>query len=140
MFQGQFGGKVGKRFEKWGLFGKARPGFVGFSRVFDFGGVQVGAGNEFVTKVYPSLDVGAVVEFYVSPRWMARFDIDDTLIHYPELQFSNFTPPLVLQASEIRHNLQVSTGIGFGFRRKAWEIVSVRQAGSLLLCRERAYK
>ena len=102
--------------------------------MFDFGGVQVGAGNEFVTKVYPSLDVGAVVEFYVSPRWMARFDIDDTLIHYPELQFSNFTPPLVLQPSEIRHNLHVSTGIGFGFRRKAWEIVSVRQAVSLSLC------
>jgi hypothetical protein len=65
---------------------------------------------------------------------MARFDIGDTLIHYPELQFSNFTPPLVLQPSEIRHNLQVSTGIGFGFRGKAWEIVSVRQAVSLSLC------
>ena len=27
MFQAQFGGKVGKRFKRWGLFGKARPGF-----------------------------------------------------------------------------------------------------------------
>lgn len=115
MFQGQFGGKVGKRFEKWGVFGKARPGFVGFTRVFEFG-VQVGgAGNDFVRKLYPSLDVGGVVEFYVSPRWMARFDIGDTLIHYGEVRLPNLTPPFVLQASETRHNLQVSTGIGFRF-------------------------
>ena len=32
MFQGQFGTKIGKRFDRWGVFGKARPGFVGFSR------------------------------------------------------------------------------------------------------------
>ena len=73
--------REGKRFEKWGLFGKARPGLVGFSRVFDFG-VQVGAGNQFEKKLCPSLDIGGVVEFYVSPRWMARFDFGDTLIHY----------------------------------------------------------
>jgi hypothetical protein len=115
MFQGQFGGKVGKRFERWGLFGKARPGFVGFSRVIEFGGVEVGAFNEFRRKLYPSLDVGGVVEFYVSPRWMARFDIGDTFIHYGEVRVPGFTPPIVIRESETRHNLQVSTGIGFRF-------------------------
>ncbi|HSE17361.1 MAG TPA: hypothetical protein VLB46_09920 [Pyrinomonadaceae bacterium] len=25
--------KIGKRFERWGAFGKVRPGFVGFSKV-----------------------------------------------------------------------------------------------------------
>ena len=35
MFQGPFGGKIGKRFDGWGVFGKARPGFVGFSRVLE---------------------------------------------------------------------------------------------------------
>ena len=33
MFQGQFGPKIGKRFKKWGVFGKFRPGFVGFTEV-----------------------------------------------------------------------------------------------------------
>lgn len=43
MFQGQFGGKIGKRFDRWGVFGKARPGFVGFSRVLQNRfGIQVG--------------------------------------------------------------------------------------------------
>lgn len=114
MFQGQFGGKVGRRFEKWGLFGKVRPGFVGFSRVFEFPGVQVGA-NSFERKLYPSLDLGGVVEFYVSPRWMARFDIGDTLIHYGEVRVPDISPPFIIQRSETRQNLQVSTGIGFRF-------------------------
>jgi hypothetical protein len=113
MFQGQFGAKVGKRFERWGLFGKARPGFVGFSKVLDFpSGVQIPPSFRFVKKFRPSLDLGGVVEFYVSPRWMARFDIGDTIIRYGETTFTGvpFSFPRVT-----RHNLQVSSGIGFRF-------------------------
>jgi hypothetical protein len=116
MFQGQFGGKVGKRFDRWGLFGKARPGFVGFSRVFEFPqGAQVAADLRFVKKYYPSLDVGGVVEFYVSPRWMARFDIGDTLIRYGEIRVPGAVPAFLIQRREIRHNFQLSSGIGFRF-------------------------
>ena len=113
MFQGQFGAKIGKRFDRWGVFGKARPGFVGFSQVLQSpGGVQIGP-LTFERKLYPSIDVGGVVEFYVSPRWMARFDVGDTIIHYSEINFPglpSFTVPSVT-----RHNLQVSSGIGFRF-------------------------
>jgi hypothetical protein len=116
MFQGQFGAKVGKRFDRWGLFGKARPGFVGFTRVFVFpGGAQVPANIPFVTKYYPSLDVGGVVEFYISPRWMARFDVGDTVIRYSEIRIDQFSPPFIFQPATTRHNLQVSSGIGFRF-------------------------
>lgn len=114
MFQGQFGAKIGKRFDRWGVFGKARPGFVGFSQVLQSPfGVQVGL-LTFVRKLYPSLDVGGVVEFYISPRWLVRFDVGDTIIRYSEIQFpglpASFTVPSVT-----RHNLQVSSGIGFRF-------------------------
>ena len=114
MYQGQFGGKFGKRFDRWGLFGKARPGFVGFSKVLQSPtGAQIGPFS-FERRLYPSLDVGGVVEFYVSPRWMARFDVGDTIIRYGEIRFpglpSSFTVPSVT-----RHNLQVSSGIGFRF-------------------------
>lgn len=117
MFQGQFGGKVGKRFDRWGVFGKARPGFVGFSRVLDFplfGGVQVPPGLLFVRKFYPSVDVGGVVEFYISPRWMARFDIGDTIIKYEEISIPGTPAPFVIPGAT-RHNLQLSSGIGFRF-------------------------
>lgn len=116
LFQGQFGAKIGKRFERWGWFGKARPGFVGFSRVFQFSpGAQVPADIRFETKYYPSLDVGGVVEFYISPRWMARFDVGDTVIRYGEIRIDQFSPPFVLQPATTRHNLQISSGIGFRF-------------------------
>ena len=115
MFQGQFGGKLGKRFDRWGLFGKARPGFVGFSRVIEFpAGAQAPASLPESTKYYPSLDVGGVVEFYISPRWMARFDLGDTIIRYSEVRFESI-PPFVLQPRETRHNFQLSSGIGFRF-------------------------
>jgi hypothetical protein len=114
IFQGQFGGKVGKRFTRWGLFGKARPGFVAFSGVFDFAqGAQVPIPVE--TEYYPSLDVGGVVEFYISPRWMARFDVGDTMIRYREIRLPGATQSFILQPADTRHNLQLTSGIGFRF-------------------------
>ena len=113
IFQGQFGGKVGKRFEKWGFFGKARPGFVGFTRGIEFSSQSLFPFTE--KKYYPSLDIGGVLEFYISPRWMTRFDVGDTIIWYPEVSFRGVTPPIVVVTKATRHNLQVSSGIGFRF-------------------------
>jgi hypothetical protein len=114
MFQGQFGGKIGKRFDSWGVFGKARPGFVGFSQVLQSpSGIPTGQ-FPFVRRLYPSIDVGGVVEFYMSPRWMARFDVGDTIIRYGEIRFPGLAPSFTVP-SVTRHNLQVSSGIGFRF-------------------------
>jgi hypothetical protein len=125
MFQAQFGGKVGKRFERWGFFGKARPGFVGFTEVgeligshvvnFGFGPLVIGDFRT-VHQLYPSLDVGGVVELYVSRRWMARFDVGDTIIRYGELRTTGlFSATVFTRPAETRHNLQISSGIGFRF-------------------------
>ena len=112
MFQGQFGAKIGKRFDRVGVFGKARPGFVGFTEVFAFPfGGQLPAVLPTETKYYPSFDAGGVVEFYISPRWMARFDAGDTLIRYGDLNINGF----VFRPHETVHNLQLSSGIGFRF-------------------------
>ncbi len=115
IFQGQFGGKVGKRFDKWGFFGKARPGFVGFTRATEFSSQTLFPRT--VKKLYPSFDVGGVLEFYISPRWMARFDVGDTIIWYPEISISSVgqLPVFVIQPKATRQNLQVSSGIGFRF-------------------------
>ncbi len=117
IFQGQFGGKVGKRFDRWGFFGKARPGFVGFTRVVVFPafGTPGALGSE--KKFYPSLDLGGVVEFYVSPRWMVRFDVGDTMIRYDEIVIpaGPNLPAFFIQPKATRHNLQFSSGFGFRF-------------------------
>lgn len=120
MFQGQFGVKIGKRRENWGWFVKARPGFMGFTRVFELGNAPPFSPvrpNQFVKKLYPSLDVGGVLEFYVSRRWIARFDIGDTIIRYGALRTPQFilSMPVFTRPAETRHNLQVTSGIGFRF-------------------------
>ena len=130
IFQAQFGGKVGKRWNRWGLFGKARPGFVGYSEVSELVSsrvVNVQFLNEIIPveigefrvakKYYPSIDIGGVVEFYVSPRWMARFDIGDTVIRYGEVAAPGFSlrNQIVRRPPETRHNLQFTSGIAFRF-------------------------
>ena len=40
LLQGQFGAKVGKRWDKVGLFAKGRPGFLNFSQVITQTGTQ----------------------------------------------------------------------------------------------------
>jgi hypothetical protein len=130
MFQGQFGAKVGKRFQRWGVFGKARPGFVGFTKVSDlvstrtfnvlfFGETIPVTVGEFriAKKFYPSFDIGGVVEFYISRRWMARFDVGDTIIRYGEVSAQGFSlrNQIVTRPRETHHNLQITSGIGFRF-------------------------
>ncbi len=129
VFQGQFGVKAGKRFRKFGIFGKARPGFVGFTQVtklvdtftigptppsnqvFTLGRFNVGR------DVYFSTDLGGVMEFYPSRRVFTRFDLGDTIIHYGTFhgQGSFLSHAISERAPETKHNLQFSAGVGFRF-------------------------
>ena len=82
--EGLFGVKAGKRFKNFGIFGKARPGFLSFTR--GFGDVVITgpppAGSifpqsDFVPRrlTHPAIDLGGVLEFYPSRRWVTRFDV-----------------------------------------------------------------
>jgi len=121
--QGLFGVKAGKRFEKFGVFGKVRPGFTSFS-----------AGREELIVVSPApnlvidsrphrethfaTDVGAVLEFYPTRRIVTRFDAGDTIIRYGSTTttfFDGTTPQAFPIPGETRHNFQFSAGIGFRF-------------------------
>ncbi|MBC8030808.1 MAG: outer membrane beta-barrel protein [Pyrinomonadaceae bacterium] len=127
--QGLFGAKVGKRFDKAGVFAKARPGFVRFSR----GDYHFGPGGciavfpppiacfQPVAKTNFALDLGGVVEFYPSSNTILRFDAGDTMIRFrsrnaPALSTTGITGLVVVPvAGETKHNLQVSAGVGFRF-------------------------
>ena len=121
------GVKVGKRFENWGIFAKARPGVVSFSRG-EFNPIAIGPGGliEFETNRITSFatDLGGVLEFYPSPRIVTRFDVGDTIIHFKrravngvtlnpntgELTLFPFTRP-----ARTSHNFQFIAGVGFRF-------------------------
>jgi hypothetical protein len=124
--QVQAGVKYGRRFERFGLFGKARPGITHFSSVaevssydtFTFEGQNFFFPNfRFTDKTYFSMDVGGVLEFYPSKRILTRFDVGDTMIRYPSRDNPSSFPisPPPRLPSELRHNLQVTAGIGFRF-------------------------
>ena len=115
--QVQAGVKVGKRYNRFGIFGKARPGFVSHSRVFTIeeaagGGVQF----DEQRRTHFSLDVGGVLEFYPSRRLMVRFDFGDTVVRYGERPlFGTIDGGIVNSPAEVTHQFQFSGGIGWRF-------------------------
>ncbi|HEY6232255.1 MAG TPA: hypothetical protein VIW64_13425 [Pyrinomonadaceae bacterium] len=127
--QGFFGVKAGKRFEKWGIFAKARPGVVSFSEG-DSSYVSTAAGGSFPFELRQqrltnfAVDLGGVLEFYPTKRLVTRFEGGDTLIHYRSRQtnFIGFDPTTSTgflipfsTRSETRHNFQFAAGVGWRF-------------------------
>jgi hypothetical protein len=120
-FQGLFGVKAGRRWEKFGVFAKARPGFISFSRGREV--LDTTSGSFFVfdqeRATHFAADVGGVLELYVTRRWITRFDVGDTIIRYGKQTVATGAPPPFQQTFTIpdntRHNLQVNAGIGYRF-------------------------
>lgn len=124
--QGLFGVKAGKRFQKWGIFGKARPGVVSFSEGDSDFFLSTPNSYSIVQNraTHFATDLGGVLEFYPSKRIVTRFEAGDTLIHYGQRQFNSltfnpitFVPALVpfTTRSEVRHNFQFAAGVGWRF-------------------------
>jgi hypothetical protein len=132
--EGLFGVKVGKRFERWGIFGKVRPGVISFSQgKLDFvpttGIPPTGLGAfpfdfQFKRLTTPVVDVGGVVEFYPSKRIVTRLDFGNTIIHYgprrsniPVFDFTTGTYTLTPSTvpAQTRGSLQFTVGVGFRF-------------------------
>ena len=80
-----FGVKAGYRGGRIGVFGKARPGVTVLS---DRGVECRGDVCALILLAVPeyrsefAFDVGGVLEFYPSPRWLVRFDIGSLIIRH----------------------------------------------------------
>ena len=126
--EGLAGVKVGKRFQKWGIFAKARPGAISFSRgafdvlpgSFPFGPLEF----KFKRLTTFAMDVGGVVEFYPSKRIVTRFDLGDTIIHFNRRNMNSvkldpvtntLTPATFPLPARTSHNFQFMTSVGFRF-------------------------
>jgi len=135
--EGLFGVKAGKHFDKVGIFGKVRPGFLHASK----GDIRprsnvaciaitilpppIGCFETTSTNSF-AFDLGGVVEVYPTKRMLIRFDAGDTLVRLRERTVPGvFNPgPLVLAPSfltivrvpaDTTHNFQASLGVGFRF-------------------------
>lgn len=122
------GVKAGKRFEKWGIFAKGRPGFVSFSdgkfdvRALSTTGIPFELAFDRLTSF--AADVGGVVEFYPSKRIVTRFDAGDTIIHFKRRTATGviFEPPgggfsffPITTPARTTHNFQFMASVGFKF-------------------------
>lgn len=119
--QGLFGVKAGTRLGRFGVFGKARPGFMRYDKTVD--NVRFPEGNgpdprdpfgfEMGSAVHAALDVGGVVEYYPSRRTILRLDLGDTIVRYAGIPVFD-TNGGFMKVTEYQHNAQA--GFGFGFR------------------------
>jgi hypothetical protein len=88
------------------------------TRTITFLGQQFTVGDFRIGKeTYFSTDVGGVLEVYLSPGIMMRFDVGDTIIRYATFRREGIsTSQAILERpAETRHNLQFSAGVGFRF-------------------------
>jgi hypothetical protein len=125
--QGLFGVRAGKRFDKVGLFAKARPGFIRYEKgdyVFARGCPTVfppplGCYDP-VARTNFAMDLGGIVELYPSSRTIIRFDAGDTIVRLPArlVAATNQTPSGLVAIGapqETKHQFQGSIGVGFRF-------------------------
>jgi len=116
--QGFFGVKAGKRWEKAGIFVKARPGFIHFRRD-PFGVGKPGASPfspERASSTEPNVDLGGVIEYYTARGLILRFDLGKNVIRYARrtVRNSEFVAPIEAGGFTTR-NWQGSFGIGIRF-------------------------
>jgi hypothetical protein len=133
--EGLFGVKAGKRFEKVGIFGKARPGFMHASK----GDIRPRTGSlciaifpppagcfETSSKTNFALDLGGVVEVYPTKRTIIRFDAGDTMVFLGDRSVPAVINPgagilapsfltIIRAPAETTHNFQFNVGVGFRF-------------------------
>ena len=100
-----FGVKLGARRGRFGLLGKARPGFIHLSRNLEFSCIGIGEPVDCeLSNTSFAFDLGGVVEYHFSPRFLFRTDLGDTIIRSS-----------IAGGTDITHNLQLNLGFGFRF-------------------------
>ena len=77
MMEGLFGIRMGVRTEKFGIFGKVRPGFIYYENAVP---VQGEATTGSLTRF--AADVGGIVEYYPERNSTVRFDVGTTVVRY----------------------------------------------------------
>jgi hypothetical protein len=110
--QALFGARAGKRFKRYGVFAKARPGLLTFHKL----------GSADVPNVFNhpetrfAFDVGSVVEFYPNHHTALRVDVGDTMIHYRpgDFFYQRLDEPMPVH-KRLSHNLQIIVGFAFRF-------------------------
>jgi hypothetical protein len=115
-----YGLKLGIRKSRFGIFAKARPGYLFFSEDYCDDIPPLGRSYRCLgtLKRNPAIDVGGVLELYTKRLGVIRIDIGDTSVHFNEVnRYRQELGPGGNFADQVyggrTHNLQVSVGFSF---------------------------
>jgi hypothetical protein len=114
MMEGLFGGRIGARYEHFGVFAKIRPGFIYYESAMPIQGETAAAS---LTRF--AADLGGIVEYYTGHNSTLRFDVGTTLVRY----LTNHQDPHQYQLGSLlsnqyivtQGNFQISTGYAYRF-------------------------
>jgi hypothetical protein len=117
-----YGLKVGIRKSRFGIFAKARPGYMFFSEDYCDDIPPLGRSYRCLGSLSrnPAIDVGGVLELYTKRLGMIRIDIGDTSVHFNHVnRYRQELGPGRNFADQVyggrTHNLQVSVGFSLRF-------------------------
>lgn len=122
--QALIGVKAGKRWDRFGVFAKARPGFIYNSQgraELNQSSTDINLNNRLRYKGATNFtaDVGGVVEFYPTKKLITRFDFGDTITHFNSQDAffidANGNLNTFRTSPTTRHSFQFSAGIGVRF-------------------------
>lgn len=115
--QAMFGARAGVRFKRVGLFAKARPGVIWFSKD-PFGVGRAGptiAQTQWAHSLDASADLGGVFEYYTPRGLIVRFDLADTIVRYGARAIVTQRDPPRPVGGFVTHNRQWTLGVGMRF-------------------------
>lgn len=114
MIEGLFGVRMGMHFDKFGVFGKVRPGFIYYESAMPGGGnMTPNSLTRFAT------DLGGVFEYYPQRNSILRVDVGTTVVRYlsdhPDPTPYPLGSYLSTQYWVTQGNLQIATSYTFRF-------------------------
>lgn len=120
------GPKAGIRRSKWGLFGKATPGFRHFMSVPDF---RVDSITPLIVtpitegRTHFALELGGVLEFYPTSKWIVRTDLSEVLTRFGDDKKRDIVTPTGIvgfgfTGGEIHPAVSLSASIGYQLGRQ----------------------
>lgn len=116
MAQGFYGVRLGQQFQRFGIFGKVRPGFIYYKNA-----LQGGQNNTPGSLTRFAWDFGGIVEVYPGreSHSVLRFDVGTTLVRYLtdryDDRFTQIGGNISNQYIVNQGNFQISTGYTYRF-------------------------
>ena len=113
ILQGLFGLKGGIRRNRFGIFGKVRPGFNSYSQALS--AISQTGQESFSRSTNFVLDLGGIVEFYPGEHGTLRLEAGDTHIYFNTRDINFGGTPFPAGGGKLQHSIQFIVGYGWRF-------------------------